>query len=85
MATEPTNLRLDVETKRAAYAVFEEVGIKPTQAINLFLRQVVLHGGLPFEVKVPNAETIAAMQETEQNTDSTSYESFADLRSELDV
>ncbi len=85
MATEPTNLRLDIETKKAAYAVFEEVGIKPTQAINLFLRQVVLHGGLPFEVKVPNAETIAAMEETEQNTNSSSYGSFADLRSELDV
>ena len=85
MTTEPTNLRLDVETKKAAYAVFDEVGIKPTQAINLFLRQVVLHGGLPFEIKIPNAETIAAMQETEQDVNSPSYGSFADLRSELDV
>lgn len=85
MATEPTNLRLDVETKKAAYAVFNEVGIKPTQAINLFLRQVVLHGGIPFEVKVPNAETIAAMEETENGENSRSYGSFAELRSELDV
>ena len=85
MATEPTNLRLDIETKKAAYAVFDEVGIKPTQAINLFLRQVVLQGGLPFEVKVPNAETIAAMQEEEQDINSGSYRSFADLRSELNV
>ena len=85
MATEPTNLRLDIETKKAAFAIFDKVGIKPTQAINLFLRQVVLQGGLPFEVKVPNAETRAAMQETEDRNNSTSYKSFADLRSELEV
>ena len=65
MVTEPTSLRLDIDAKKKAYAVFEAVGLKPTQAINLFLRQVALRGGLPFDVKIPNAETIEAMQELE--------------------
>ncbi|MGR3219726.1 MAG: type II toxin-antitoxin system RelB/DinJ family antitoxin [Candidatus Anammoxibacter sp.] len=42
---------------------FAGVGLKPAQAVNLFLRQVALQGGIPFDIKVPNADTIAAMEE----------------------
>lgn len=65
MTTEPTSLRLDSDAKKQAYAVFEQVGLKPTQAINLFLKQVALRGGIPFDIKVPNADTLAAMEELE--------------------
>lgn len=63
MTTEPTSLRLDADAKKMAYAIFEQVGLKPTQAINLFLRQVALHGGIPFDIKVPNTDTLEAMAE----------------------
>lgn len=66
MATEPTNLRLDVTAKAEAYAIFEQIGLKPAQAFNLFLTQVALHKGLPFELKIPNTETLEAMQEFEK-------------------
>lgn len=66
MTTEPTNLRLDVEVKKAAYSVFDEVGLKPAQAVNLFLREVALHKGLPFPISIPNADTSAAMDELKQ-------------------
>jgi DNA-damage-inducible protein J len=36
--------------------------------VRLFLKQVVSHGGLPFEVKIPNATTIAAMKESRKLT-----------------
>jgi DNA-damage-inducible protein J len=63
MATEPTNLRLDAEAKKQAYKVFAKVGIKPAQAVNLFLHQVALQGGIPFDIKIPNADTVEAMEE----------------------
>ncbi len=63
MTTEPTNLRLDIEAKKQAYEIFAQVGLKPAQAINLFLRQVALRGGIPFDIKIPNAETLEAMEE----------------------
>ncbi len=63
MTTEPTNLRLDVDAKKKAYKIFAQVGLKPAQAFNLFLRQVALRGGIPFDIKIPNAETIEAMEE----------------------
>ena len=63
MKTEPTSLRLDADAKKRAYKVFSKVGLKPTQAFNLFLRQVALRGGIPFDIKIPNADTIQAMEE----------------------
>lgn len=66
MKTESTSLRLDSDAKKAAYAVFEEVGLKPAQAVNLFLRQVALHKGLPFTVSIPNDDTLAAIEELER-------------------
>ena len=63
MTTEPTSLRLDAEAKAKAYAVFEQLGVKPAQAVNMFLNQVALQGGMPFDIKVPNAETLEAMEE----------------------
>ena len=63
MTSEPTSLRLDSDAKKQAYAIFEQVGLKPTQAINLFLKQVALRGGIPFDIKVPNANTLAAIEE----------------------
>ncbi len=82
MTTEPTNLRLDPEVKEAAYAIFKQIGLKPAQAVNLFLHQVTLHGGLPFEVKIPNAATIEAMDELENGGGKrykNSQEMFKDL------
>ena len=66
MKTDPTSLRLDADAKKAACAVFEEVGLKPAQAVNLFLRQVALHQGLPFTVSIPNDDTLAAMDDLKQ-------------------
>jgi DNA-damage-inducible protein J len=43
-----------------------DCGINLSDAYRLFLTQVVRHGGLPFSVKVPNAETIEAMQEARE-------------------
>ncbi|GJQ60526.1 MAG: hypothetical protein SCALA701_33270 [Candidatus Scalindua sp.] len=63
MTTEPTSLRLDADAKKRAYKVFAKVGLKPWQAFNLFLRQVAMRGGIPFDIKIPNAETKEAMEE----------------------
>lgn len=39
------------------------MGIRPSQAITMFYTQIVRQGGIPFELKVPNEETIAALEE----------------------
>lgn len=65
MATSPTQIRIDSNVKTEANELFKKLGIDMSSAVNIFLRQCVLHGGLPFKVEIPkyNAETLAAMEE----------------------
>lgn len=55
--------RVTPELKEQATSILADCGLNLSDAYRLFLKQVVRHGGLPFEVKVPNAETIKAMRE----------------------
>lgn len=57
--------RVEPRLKAAAGRVLTEVGVSTSDAITMFLRQVVLHRGIPFDVRVPNAETRRAIQELE--------------------
>ena len=65
MATSPTQIRIDSNVKTEANELFKNLGIDMSSAVNIFLRQCILNGGLPFKVEIPkfNAETLAAMEE----------------------
>jgi DNA-damage-inducible protein J len=53
------------------------LGLSYSQAINVFNNLIVCHKGLPFEIKIPNDETLAAMSEAEQlNGDFVSIDDF---------
>lgn len=49
------NLRVDPEVKERAEIVLESLGVPMSTAINMFLRQVSLTGGIPFSVTLPPA------------------------------
>jgi DNA-damage-inducible protein J len=57
--------RIEPKLKAQAGRVLAKVGVSTTDAITMFMRQVVLHDGLPFEVRVPNAESRRAIAEME--------------------
>lgn len=57
--------RVEPKLKAAAGRVLSRVGVTTSDAITMFLRQVVLRRGMPFEVRVPNAETRRAIDELE--------------------
>jgi len=61
------SVRMDSEIKQQCEALYKELGMNLTTAINVFLRQSLRAGGFPFDVTLgtPNANTIAAMQEAE--------------------
>jgi DNA-damage-inducible protein J len=63
--TDRIEARIDRELKQAAEAVFTKLGVSPSDAIRMFYTQVALHQGFPFEVRIPNAETITAIEEVE--------------------
>jgi DNA-damage-inducible protein J len=57
--------RIEPELKENATRVLASCGLNVSDAVRLFLRQVVAQNGLPFEVKAPNALTRAAMEEAD--------------------
>ena len=65
MATVNMSIRMDTELKKKADAMLSDMGLNMTTAMNMFLRQVVRQGRIPFEIAtdIPNAETIAAIKE----------------------
>lgn len=64
MAKDATfSARIDGDLKQHGDKIFHSLGVKPSQALSIFYSQVVMHGGFPFEVKIPNEETLEAMRE----------------------
>ena len=78
--TEMIRARVEPELKFQAEEVFSGLGLSPTEAITLFYRQVTLHHGLPFAVKIPNAETITALQQARAGEGLTEYADLEDLK-----
>jgi DNA-damage-inducible protein J len=61
--TETIRARVEPELKQEAEAVLKSLGLNASEAITLFYRQIALRRGLPFDVKLPNATTRAALRE----------------------
>lgn len=89
MATTPTQIRIDSNIKREATALFSNLGLDMSSAVNLFLHQCVLRGGLPFAVEVPqySEKTLKAMAEAtkiSRDPDIKGYDSMEELKAALD-
>ena len=82
--TEMIRARMEPDLKRQAEALFSELGLSTTEAITLFYKQVTVYRGLPFDVRVPNAETIEALRQARDGDGLTEYGSMDDLKAGLD-
>jgi DNA-damage-inducible protein J len=60
--TADVRLRLEPELKDEAARILAGLGLELSIAIRIFLKQVVAHRGLPFEMREPNASTVRAMK-----------------------
>ncbi len=90
MATVPTQIRIDADTKQQANILFGQLGIDMSSAVNLFLRQCVMRGGLPFSVEVPqyNQSVLDAMAEARiisHDPNIPGYSSMEDLKTALEA
>jgi DNA-damage-inducible protein J len=76
--TETIRARVEPRLKREAEAVLKKIGLTSSEAITLFLTQVKLTKGLPFPLRVPNAETRRAIREARARKDLETFETVSD-------
>ena len=78
-------VRMDSDIKKQCEAIYGELGINLTTAINVFLRQSLRAGGFPFDVRLdqPNKETMAAMLEAEHIARDPSVKRYSDVEEAL--
>ncbi len=80
--TETIRTRVEPELKQQAEKVLHDLGLNSTDAITLFYKQVALQRRLPFDVRLPNAETVEALLQAESGEGLTEYHSVEDLMSD---
>ncbi len=85
------NVNVDKKTKQEADAVFKELGLNMSTAINMFLKKSVMEGGIPFDVTIskPKRETLDAIKEAADIVSNpekhSSYSSVEELKAALDA
>lgn len=89
MATVPTQVRIDENVKKQANELFSQLGLDMSSAMNIFLRQCILRGGLPFTVELPQykSDVLEAMEEAKRITHDSNekrYNSFQEVVNDID-
>ena len=83
--TTPTQIRIEENTKRQAVELLEGLGLNLSDAVNMFLRQVILRKGIPFEVAYPEdvwefrPEVLEAMEEAKRISRETNVKGYTDV------
>jgi DNA-damage-inducible protein J len=66
MARDATyQLRIEQSTKRDSFKVFKQLGMTPAEGIRIFLHSVAMTGSFPFQIKLPNADTLKTFADTD--------------------
>ncbi|MDU2063396.1 MAG: type II toxin-antitoxin system RelB/DinJ family antitoxin [Sporomusaceae bacterium] len=85
MKTTFIRARIDPGLKQSTEGILAKLGLTPTEAIRLFYQQVELHNGLPFEIKLPNPETLETFKKTDKGEDLIECKDASDLFNKLGI
>ncbi len=58
--------RIDADLKHDVEEILSEIGLSTSQAIVMFMKGIKRERGIPFELKIPNEETLEAMREIDE-------------------
>ncbi len=79
MKTAAVHSRIQPEIKERAEGILQRLGLSPTEAIRMFYTQIALRNGLPFDVSIPNEETIKALEDSRNGRDLERFDSTEEL------
>ena len=71
--------RVEPEVKKQAELILEQLGIPMSKAIGIFLRQIVLQRGIPFELKLPQSKPLSVSMLTEEQFNAEIEKGLADV------
>ena len=77
-----TNVYLDTAMKKKAQEIFKQYGMGLSDAFNIFLSQSVMEKGIPFQIKIPNDETVQVIKDAREGRNMTKV-SLDDLKKEI--
>lgn len=92
--TIPTQIRIEENTKKQAVELLEGLGLNLSDAVNMFLRQVILRKGIPFDVAYPEdtwefksevAEALREARQLSQDPNTKRYGSFSEALEDMDL
>lgn len=80
-STTNISIRMDTQLKAAAEELYSELGMNLSTAFNIFVRQSLREGGIPFKITTdtPNQETVSAMLEAERIAQDSSVKGYNDM------
>ena len=67
MKTAIINARVKPDLKNEVEQILSRLGITTTQAITMYFEQIKMNKGIPFQLKIPNDETVQAMKDARVN------------------
>lgn len=76
--------RVDPKVKHNAQVILKKLNISMSEAISMYLAQIALHGGIPFELKIPNEVTAKTLTDSESGNNLHTVDSVDELFEELD-
>ena len=88
--TSMIHIRVQPEIKEEAEEILSNLGMTTTEAVNIYLKQIILNCGLPFKVRIPKfsdemLEAIAEAEEIEKHPENyKSYSNLDEIMEELD-
>lgn len=87
MPTTNITIRMDSDIKARAEHLFDELGMNMSTAFNIFVRQALRDGGIPFRITTdtPNQETLKAMMEAEQIANDPTITGYSNVENLLTV
>ena len=75
---------IDPEIKKEAETILKELGLSVSKSFELYYRQIIAHRGLPFELQVPDENTMKAIKNSRQGKGKT-FSSPEDLFEDLGI
>lgn len=77
--------RIEPEDKQEVEAILEQLGLTMSQAISIYIKQLILRRGLPFTVNIPNQDTLDAIQESLKPDNLTGFDNLDALFEDLEI